>query len=296
MSQFMKLTDHISFKSISEPVKRNLGIAFIVSVLFGILLWGAGCSASQETGSLSAEKRFEEGMKKFIDEDYLEAFEDFRIVALQYQGSALADDAQFYLGESRFKREEYILAAYEYEVLTRTMPTSAYVGKARFKRALCYSNLSPKSYLDQEYTKRAIDEFQSFIEYHPTDSLVSSAEEKIRELNTKLAKKEFENGTNYMTMEYYKAAIISFDHILEKYHDTPYAEQAQLKKAEALYWRNRLVEASQEIEKFLMKYPSSSFKADAEKLRQDIVDKSAQKNSSISKDKPSGTQTSQRMN
>ncbi len=235
-------------------------------------------------------------MKKFNDGDYLDALEDFRIVSLQYQGSAFADDAQFYMGESRFLREEYILAAYEYEVLTRTMPTSEYVSKARFKRALCYSSLSPKSYLDQEYTKRAIDEFQSFIEYHPTDSLVSRAEEKIRELNTKLARKEFENGTNYMTLEYYKAAIVSFDHILEKYHDTPYAEQAQLKKAEAFYLRNKFVEATQEIEKFFMKYPSSSFKADAEKLRQDILDKSAQKSNSISKEKPFGNPTSQRMN
>ncbi|MBI3587523.1 MAG: outer membrane protein assembly factor BamD [Ignavibacteriales bacterium] len=276
-------------------MKRNLGIASIALVSFVILSWVAGCSASQETGPLSAEKRFELGMKKFNDEDYLDAIEDFRIVALQYQGSALADDAQFYLGESRFRREEYILAAYEYEVLTRTMPTSEYISKARFKRALCYYNLSPKSYLDQEYTKRAIDEFQSFIEYHPTDSLVSHAEAKIMELNTKLAKKEFENGTNYMTMEYYKAAIISFDHILEKYYDTPYAERAQLKKAEALYLRNKLVEAKREIEKFFTKYPSSSFKADAEKLRQDILDKSAQKNNNI-KDKPSGDQTTQRMN
>lgn len=275
-------------------MKKNLSVTLITVFLLVILSWVAGCSASEETGSLSAEKRFEEGMKKFNDEDYLEAIEDFRIVALQYQGSALADDAQFYLGESRFQREEYILAAYEYEVLTRTMPTSEYVGKARFKRALCYYNLSPKSYLDQEYSKRAIDEFQSFIEYHPTDSLVSQAEAKIMELNTKLAKKEFDNGAVYMTMEYYKAAIVSFDHILEKYHDTPYAEQAQLKKAEAMFYRNKFTEAQQEIEKFFTKYPSSAFKAEAEKLKQDILDKSAQKSKSVSKDKLSGEQTSQR--
>lgn len=275
-------------------MKKNLSTVLVTSMLLVILSWVAGCSAPQETAPLSAEKRFEEGMKKFNDEDYLEAIEDFRIVALQYQGSALADDAQFYLGESRLQREEYILAAYEYEVLTRTMPTSEYVGKARFKRALCYYNLSPKSYLDQEYSKRAIDEFQSFIEYHPTDSLVSQAEVKIMELNTKLAKKEFDNGAVYMTMEYYKAAVISFDHILEKYHDTPYAEQAQLKKAEAMYYRNKFTEAQQEIEKFFAKYPSSAFKAEAEKLKQDILDKSAQKSKSVSKDKLSGEQTSQR--
>ena len=211
-------------------------------------------------------------MAKFREEDYLEAIEDFKVVTLQYQGSRVADDAQFYMAECRFKREEYVLASYEYDVLIRTMPTSEFISRSRYRKALCYYNLSPKSYLDQDYSKKAIDEFQSFLEYHPTDSLASEAEGHIAELNAKLAKKDYDNGITYMKMDYYRAAAYYFDLVIEKYHDTPFAEPAHLKKAEALFQRKKYQDANLELDRFFSRYPESALKSDAEKLRADIKD------------------------
>ncbi len=224
-------------------------------------------------------------MQKFQDEDYSEAEKDFRIVTLQFQGTAFADDAQFYLGECQFMREQYVMAAYEYEVLIRTMPTSKLVPRARHRRALCYYNLSPESYRDQDYTKKAIDEFQAFIEYFPTDTLAAGAAEKIRELIEKLAKKEYDNGILYMRMESYKAATYCFDVVLEKYHDTPYAEKALLKKTEALYFRKRYSEAKTAIDRYLEKYPDGESREEAEKLRNDIVTKLAGGEDNTAKDR-----------
>lgn len=248
------------------------------------------CSSEEVTEQLSAEERFRLGMAKFKEGDYLDAIEDFKVITLQYQGSALADDAQFYMAECRYMREEYILAAYEYEVLLRTMPTSEYISRARYRRAMCYYNLSPNSYLDQENTKKAIDEFQAFIEYHPTDPLVPDAEAKITELRTKLAKKEYENGIIYMKMEYYKAATVYFDLILEKYHDTPYAEPALLKKVEALMNRRRYQEAGDELAKFFKKYPTSSLLPEAERLRNEIKNKLSETQPSTASGLSSGKQ------
>ncbi len=254
----------------------------IVVIVPLVALLSFGCGSDEVIDQLSVEKRFQLGMNEFKDEEYLDAIEDFKIVTLQYQGSALADDAQFYMAESRFLREEYILAAYEYEVLLRTMPTSEFVSRTRHRRAMCYYNLSPRSYLDQEYTRKAIDEFQAFIEYHPTDTLVSAAEKMITEMHTKLAQKEFENGTIYMKIEYYKAAIVYFDLILEKYHDTPYAEPALLKKVEALKNRKRFIEAREEIDKFMLKYPQSPLKPEAEQLRNEILQKLSETQAAVS--------------
>lgn len=239
-------------------------------VLFVALLGLIGCAGSEELEQLSVEKRFEGAMTLYNEGNYLDAYEEFRIVTLQFQGSTLTDDAQFLMGESRYHREEYLLAAYEYDVLIKTMPTSGFVSQAQYRRAMCYYQLSPAYHLDQIYTRQAIDEFQSFIEFHPTDSLVVSAEANIHELNTKLARKEYENGITYMHMEYFKSAVTSFDYVLEKYHDSPYAEQAQLKKAEAMLRRNRIADARAAIEKFFEKYPNSTWKKDAEDLRNDI--------------------------
>jgi outer membrane protein assembly factor BamD len=246
---------------------------FIVVFLTGFILMWVGCGATPELEQLSAEQRFHRAMTLFSDKSYLDAYEEFRIVTLQFQGSPIADSAQFMMGDSRFLREEYLLAAYEYDVLIRTMPTNRLVPLARYKRAMSYYRQSPEYYHDQTSTRQAIEEFQSFIEYHPTDSLVTDAEAKISELNAKLARKEFENGITYMHMEYYRSAATTFDHVLEKYHDSPFAEQAQLKKAEAMLMRNKLPEARSEIEKFLTKYPASKFKQDAEALQKDILNR-----------------------
>jgi outer membrane protein assembly factor BamD len=174
------------------------------------------------------------------------------------------------MAESRFMREEYILAAFEYDVLIRSMPSSNLIARARFKRATCYYELSPNPILDQNYSKKAIDEYQTFLEYHPKDTLVSLAEQRINDLNTKLAQKDFENGMTYMHMEYYKAATYYFDVVLDKYHDTKYAEPAMFKKAEALTNRKKYTEAKETLEKFKEKYPASELKSDADRLNAEI--------------------------
>jgi outer membrane protein assembly factor BamD len=251
-------------------------LSFVINNLKQLLLLVlalavAACSSEELLEQLSPQERFDLAMKYFQEEDYVQAEKEFRVVVLQFQGTALADDAQFYLGECQYMREQYILAAYEYEVLLRTMPTSEYVPRARFRRAMCYYNQSRESYRDQTETKKAIDEFQAFLEYHPTDPLAPEAEAKIRELNTKLAKKEFDNGLLYMNMGNYKAAIIYFDLVLERFHDTPYAEQAQLKKAEAFLLRKRTSEALAEIERYFQRYPNGDHREEARKLREAIL-------------------------
>ena len=244
---------------------------FILFCLFLVLF--SGCGSNDATQQLSAEERYELGMKAFKNEDYQAAIEEFKVVSLQYQGSKVADSAQYYMAESRYLREEYILAAFEYDILIRYMTSSIFVSRSRFRRATCFFNLSPKSHLDQNYSRKAIDEYQAFLEYHPADTLAPFAEERIIELNTKLAKKDYESGMTYMHMEYYKAATYYFDLVLEKYHDTQYAEPALLKKAEALTKRKKYADAKEAVNKFLAKYPTSTMKSDADRLCADIETK-----------------------
>ncbi len=257
--------------------QQHLFIKIILCFGISILLLSiGGCSSEEVTKQMTAEQHYQMGMKDFHEENYLDAIEEFKIVGLQYQGTRVADAAQFYMGECHFFREEYILAAYEYDLLIRTMPSSPYVSRARFQVATCYYKMSPKSSLDQDYSKKALDEYQAYIDYFPNDTLVHAAETRINELNTKAAKKEYENGVTYMYMEYYRAAAYYFDLVLEKYHDTPYAEPAQLKKAEAMMNRKKYPEAQNELNKFFVKYSHSDLLADAEKLKIELKSRIAE--------------------
>ncbi len=128
--------------------------------------------------------------------------------------------------------------------------------------------LSPKSTLDQQYSKKAIEEMQTFVETYPADPHVSDANVKIKELTERLAKKEYDTARLYVTMDYYRAALMSFDEVIEKYHDTEFAPQAFEGKVNLLMARNHYREAGLEINRFLVRYPNSVLKTTMESLKE----------------------------
>lgn len=240
-----------------------------------------GCGSSDTTTAIPVDERFRQAKALLDDEDYLAAINEFTIITLQHQGSAYSDSAQFFLAECRFRRGEYLVAATEYGYLRRGFPSSPLSAEAQYKLALSYYNLSPKPMLDQQYTKRAVDEFQSFVEYYPTNSHAEDAAAKIMELNTRLAKKEFDTGQLYETMEYYKASLLSYDVVIEKYHDTQYAPLAHLGKVEVLLTRKKYDEARTALNKFYELFPNSVLKSRADKFKEQI-DSELEGNSKVS--------------
>jgi outer membrane protein assembly factor BamD len=251
---------------------KNLNLQhllLIVTVIAGLVL-GAGCGSSQLSEGLSVEQRFEAGKAKFDDGDYLEAIAEFEIVKVQFPGSNYADDAQFYLGECHYEREEFLLAAEEYLTLRRNMPSSPLDTISQLKIALCYYNLSPPYRLDQRYTNRAIDEFQTFIEYFPTHARAREAAEKIQELNSRKAKKDFESAVLYMKMEYYKAATVYYSSVIDRYYDTEFAEPALEGRIRAYVARKKTADALADIDRYLEKYPSGTYRSQLQSLRNEL--------------------------
>ncbi len=254
--------------------------------LAGALL--AGCGSSETLQTISVEERFRHAMSLFDDEDYLAAINEFNIITLQNQGSAYADSAQFFIAESHFRRGEWLVAATEYSYLKRSYPASPLVPEAQYKLALSYYNLSPKWMLDQQYTKKAVDEFQAFRDYYPANRHGPDADEKIKELNNRLARKAYETASLYETMEDYKAAGLSFDDVIERYHDTQYAPLAYLGKVRVLIARKRYEEARAELQKFYDRFPNSVLQSRADALK-DAIEKKLQSGGSNVTGKSSDT-------
>lgn len=253
-------------------MKKRVVTFFKTAGIFSvIILLAAGCGRRELTLDLSAEERFQRGMQNYEAEQYVRAIDEFRIVVRQFSGSDYADDAQFYMGMSYFNRGEYILAAHEFETLVNIMSASPLVPEAQYKLALSYYNLSPRFDLDQENTRKAIDEFQTFVDFFPTHERVPEAEQKIVEMNEKLARKQYENGRLYMRMRYYRAATRYFELVIERYHDTQYAELAFIGKIEALMERNMYEEANETVQRFLRQFPNSDQRSRAQTLERRIL-------------------------
>ncbi|MGB9663807.1 MAG: outer membrane protein assembly factor BamD [Ignavibacteria bacterium] len=224
------------------------------------------CSGSKDLSSLSSEERFLLAKEKFDKKDYLEAINDFESLIIQFSGTGIVDDAQYYLAYSYYKRGEYIKSAYEFSKLIRDYPTSEYVKDAQFMLAESYYELSPHYSLDQKFTEKAIEEYQAFIDFFPDDPRKSEAEKKIKELNDKLARKIFETAEQYRRMKYIKSAIIYYDFLLEKYPDSKYSSQALFTKIQLLVERSRNKEALDEAKKYLQRFPNGEYVKEVQKI------------------------------
>lgn len=230
-----------------------------IIILALLLLFTWGCSSSYDTSNMNHEERLAYSIKLYEQEDFEDAINELQALILQYPGSAIIDDSQFYLAMSRFKRGEYILAAFEFSKLIKNMSASEYLPQAQFMLAECYYELSPDVNLDQSYSKKAIEEYQAFIDFFPLNEKVFEAEQKIVQLNNKLAKKEYEIALIYEKLGYFKASLKYYDNVMEIYHDTEYAPLALYNKIFILDGRNQNDEAMEEASKFIDKYPEHRY-------------------------------------
>lgn len=236
-----------------------------------ILLLLYGCASSVDTANMQAKDRLKYAMELYNDESYDVAIIEFEAILLQYPGSEVIDDAQYYLAMCRFNRSEFLLAGYEFSKLISNIAASEYVAEAQFMLAECYYRLSPHYSLDQKYTRKAIEEFQAFIDFFPTNEKVQECERKINELNNKLAEKEYSAANIYRKMEYYAAAILAYANVMELYHDTEFAPRAAYNKILLLIERNQKVEARKEIINFLSRYPEDENADELKSLQNSLM-------------------------
>ena len=102
---------------------------------------------------------------------------------------------------------------------------------------------------------------------------MKEAEDKIKEMNNKLAKKDYQIAHIYEKLDYNKAALIYFDILLDTYHDTKFAPMAMYDKIVLLVDRKKDSEALQEIDKFISTYPNNEKIADVKKLKNSLESK-----------------------
>ena len=216
---------------------RTLGILLLL--LAGI----PACSGTDETVKpASTEERFREAMEAFTNEEYETSRKLFEAIVLQDPASEYADDAQYYLAESYFLDGEYHLAAYAYNRV-RSFPNSPFYKIAIFKTGDSYYHSSGSYDRDHKETRAAIDHFRSFASTYAGDSLATVAEARVRELRSKVARRDYDIAQHYMKLDDPIAAMVYFSKVIEEYPDTDYFSLAIAGKLQALCELERATEA-----------------------------------------------------
>ncbi len=244
---------------------RNTILLVAISVIF------IGCSSADKTELKSAESIFEKAMELFNDKEYLEAKTTFDLIRLQYPASQYADDAQYYIAECHYKREEYILSAWNYNMLRRLHPNSNFYKESLFKACLSYFNLSPQYDLDPDYTIKAIKAMSEFQAAYSSDSLSLTMDTYIQELRNRLAEREYRTAELYFRkLKSLASALIYYDLVINEYDDTKYFEPSYFGKIEVLVAMKKWEQASTTIGYFYILFPKSEYISQVKDLEKKV--------------------------
>ncbi len=226
--------------------------------------------------------KYQEAVKLYEKGKYSKALVLFDDLSSKYRGQAQAEDLFYLIANANYKMRDYTSARFHFKNFASTYPSSPRAEECRFMAAYCYYIESPRSSLDQENTRKAIDELQIFVNYYPESEKAKEAAVLIQDLRDKLEKKAFDNAKLYYNMgspDDYRAAVIAFDNVLKQYPDTKYAEDIEYLMVKAQYeyanhsspykQESRFNDAIDFYDIFVNHFPESKYLSELNNLKAD---------------------------
>lgn len=246
-----------------------------------LTLFAAGCNNEKYIKPNDpVDKAFEKALDFYNDEDYNDATDAFEVVVNLARGTSYAKDAQYYLAESYFKNDQYLIAASEYRRYYANYPRDERRPEMQYKEALAHFKMSPRFKLDQSDSKKALELFQLFVLRYPNSDYAVEAGKKIDVLRNKLAEKKLNAADFYLTNSQYEAAAIYYGMVVNKYPESKFAEQALFNQINAYieYADNSVTQRQREryqmaldaYQKYLQLFPNGSNRSEAENLFDEI--------------------------
>lgn len=251
-----------------------------------LALLATGCSEyAKILRNEDANAKLEYAKKAFEQEKYSKVVKVLEPVYSQFKSTKEGENTDWMMAYSWYMDESYELAAYMMSNYARMYPMSDKAEEAAFLSAQSSYKISPESYLDQENTTKAVAALQRFLDRYPNAPQAARADSMIRELNTKLDKKQFDIAYNYYRLEDYHAAVIAFSNILDDNPATSYREKIMYYRlrAAAIYANKSIPELQQEryIDAltygriFLQRFPDSPYAPEVQNLVKVIEERSS---------------------
>lgn len=136
-------------------------------------------------------------------------------------GSADIDQAVNLLGIAYLGTKEYASAQAQFERMARDFPESDSSAAAAYHLGAALFGQSRGPDFDQEYTLKAMSQWQDLVRDRGDDPYAGIARTRIAECRARLAHKLWRNGDVYLKTHLYEPAKIYFRSVLNEYADTP---------------------------------------------------------------------------
>lgn len=196
----------------------------------------AGCSATKPA-VVSAEKvcrdKFNAAKKDFDkrhDPDAQTKLRDIGVNCISYD---FAEEAQYMLGESHYRTEQWIEAQTEFQILTDHWERSKHYNEARWKISHAAYLQSPAWDRDPSLTQLAVEKAVAYLSDFATGTWTDSARVDRDDLLDRLAQRHFETAKLYLKMDEPQAATIYFQLLVKEYPESHRIPTARIELAKA---------------------------------------------------------------
>lgn len=200
---------------------KNIGLMALT-----ILLLSSCSQYNKLVKSNDSEAKYQAAVEYYDNGDYNRAIQLFENLFLQYHGKEHAEDIAWRYSNALLRTDDYYTAGYQFKNFFKRYPYSPHAEEALYLAAMCKYYQSPEYNLDQQHTKEAINEFESYVDRYPASTHIPEINQYLDELRNKLMRKDYEIAYGYYLTEQYHAAYVSLQQFLNNYPDTPYKENA----------------------------------------------------------------------
>lgn len=242
----------------------------------------SGCSGYNSLlKSTDNDLKFTKAKEYYEKKKYLNAATLLETVVLPFRGTEKGEEALFLLAMSHFKNEDNLTARNYFSGYFRSYPRGKYAEESKYYVGYCYYLESPEAKLDQEFTKKSIEEFNSFLELYPQSERVAEVHKLLDEMRDKLAYKAYLNVKLYNKLgnyqgNNYQSAIIAAQNALKEYPSSQYEEDFEF-----LILKSRFEEAELSVESkkeeryrdtvdeyynFINDFPNGKYRKDAQHI------------------------------
>jgi outer membrane protein assembly factor BamD len=214
-----------------------------------------GCGASTIPAVRSEPERLELARQSMARHQFLVAIELLKSYVANNGGSRDVDEAIYRLGMCYVGVKEYPSAQVEFERLVRDYPESDSSGSASFRLGEVLFAQTRAQDFDQEYSSKALDQWQTYLASYPGHWLNDEARRRIAAVRSRLAAKLADTGRLYLKLKLPGPAGVYYRRVVDEYPDTPGVGEARLGLALCEAQQGRRAEAIEQLKQVEAAHP-----------------------------------------
>lgn len=208
---------------------RRVSAALLLCAAASLLaLHLAGCAAVSMPSVHSETERLEVARKMIKNREWTSAIELLKTYVERNAGSANVDEAIYLLGEAYLRSKDFPNAAVEFERVQRDFPESDSSAAASFRLAEALYGQSRPPDFDQDYTTRALEQWEHYRRDYPWHWLVPEAERRVAQCRAQLASKLLNTADLYLKLRQVEPARVYYRQVEQEYSDTPKVGDAMI--------------------------------------------------------------------